>query len=213
MNSTRGRMPVWVWGVIVLCCAIEALVVLGPQPPIGNLRALVMVWGGFWPVLLDGQSVGVFPGQPIAMFATYGFLHGGIAHLGMNMLSLLALAPELGRMIGSGRMAVVYAVTQVAAAAVYAVMSPPSGPMVGASGAIFGLAGALVAVAFVRSRKRGLPMGPLARSVAVLIGLNVALTLAMPAIAWQAHLGGALAGVILGLMMAQGRPRTQARLR
>lgn len=199
-----NRLPRWVIAVIVLCCVIEAATQIATTTGWPYARSIIDLLGGFWPVLLEPGGHAPLPGQWLWMFATYGFLHGGVAHLGMNMFSLAALTPELNRFTGPARMALIYAATQVAAALVFAWMAPDKGPMVGASGAIFGLAGALVGYAFVATRARGLPLGPLGRSVAVLAGLNIALTLAMPAIAWEAHLGGALAGLIMGVAMALG---------
>ena len=67
---------------------------------------------------------------------------------------------------------------------------------------VFGLAGALVGYAAITLRRRHRPMSPLVRAVALILGLNVALTLLMPSIAWQAHLGGGVAGLVLGLIFA-----------
>ena len=84
-------------------------------------------------------------------------------------------------------------------------MQPESGPMVGASGAIFGLAGALIAVAMLDRRRRQKPLGPLWRAVANIVVLNLGLTFLVPSIAWQAHLGGALAGLVMGLLIGPRR--------
>ena len=79
--------------------------------------------------------------------------------------------------------------------------------MVGASGAIFGLAGAEIAIAGRILLARGGSLRPLAGPVAQFILLNVVLTLAVPNIAWQAHLGGALAGVAIGALYQPRRRR------
>lgn len=200
------RLPLWVKGVIVLCCAMQGLVIAADLMGWAILRQALTFLGGFWSAILwAGQ--GLFPGHPLTMFVTYGFLHAGLLHLGMNMLSLAVLARELNRLIGAARMALVYGVTQVAAALLFALMSPAGGPMVGASGAIFGLAGALVGFAAVTGWRRRRPLGQLWRGVALMVGLNVALTILMPSIAWEAHLGGTLAGLLMGAAMALGNGR------
>lgn len=229
---TRPLLPLWVKVVIGLCCGIEALLLLSdllnwrltfvvprqsgilsyfPQQRIGiPIRQMVDYLFGFWSAQVHAGH-GLYPGQPAAMFATYGFLHAGPVHLGMNMLSLVAIARELNRLIGAARMALVYAVTQVAAALLFAVMTPQGGPMIGASGAIFGLAGALIGFAAVTGWRRRRPLGQLWRGVAMMVVLNVALTVLMPSIAWEAHLGGTLAGLALGAWMAMTRsPRASA---
>lgn len=200
------RLPFWIKAVIVLCCLVQGLILAADLLGYPILHQAALILGGFWsPVLWAGH--GIFPGHVLTMFVTYGFLHAGLLHLGMNMLSLVAIARELHRLIGAGRMAVVYAVSQVAAALLFAVMTPDGGPMIGASGAIFGLAGALIGVAAMTGWRRKRPLGQLWRGVAVMVVLNVALTVLMPSIAWEAHLGGALAGVLLGAGMAVGGGR------
>lgn len=195
------RLPLWLRTVVLLCCLVEAATQIAPLLGFERARVAGVLLGGFWTPLLQG-GVGLYPGQGVLMFLTYGLLHAGLLHLAMNMISLVAVGRELQRMIGSARMALVYALTQVAAALTFAVMAPQAGPMVGASGAIFGLAGALVGHAAVTLRRRHLSTGPLVRSVGLLLVLNIALTLLLPSIAWQAHLGGGVAGLLLGAAMA-----------
>lgn len=195
------RPPPWVTWLIVLCCVIELLAQAAPILGYGGLRTVMDLLGGFWSALLHGGR-GIYPGQPALMFLTYGLLHGGLMHLAMNMISLAAIARDLNRLIGPRWMAAIYGVSQIAAAALFAVMAPNAGPMVGASGAIFGLAGGLVGYAAVIGWRRQRPLGPLWRGVGLLLVLNVALTVLMPSIAWQAHLGGALAGLAIGVGLA-----------
>lgn len=203
-------LPMWVKAVIVVCCLVQGAGIVADLMGWAILRQALNLLGGFWSVVFwSGQ--GLFPGQPLTMFATYGILHAGLLHLGMNMISLAALARDLNRLIGSRRMALVYAVSQVAAALLFAVMAPSGGPMIGASGAIFGLAGALVGFVAVASWRRGRPLGQLWRGVGLMVVLNVALTVMMPAIAWQAHLGGTLAGLVMGAVMARGNRRVSSR--
>lgn len=226
----HAAIPRWVLGIIVLCCLFEAALTLcdlvglrftiyvtqqqGFFPFFTSqrlgipVRQVVNGLFGFWSEQAHAWR-GLYPGQPALMFLTYGLLHGGLLHLGMNMLSLAALARELGPLIGNLRMAVIYLVSQLAAAAMFALMAPTSGPMVGASGAIFGLAGALVGFAAVTGWRRRRPLGPLWKGVALMMVLNVALTVLMPSIAWEAHLGGTLAGLVMGAVIAMTRtPRT-----
>ncbi|QIR85974.1 rhomboid family intramembrane serine protease [Paracoccus sp. AK26] len=203
-DSLRPRLPMWVKIVIALCCAIQVLTMGADLLGYPIVQQALVIFGGFWsPVVWAGH--GIFPGHVLTIFVTYGFLHAGLLHLGMNMLSLVALARELNRLIGPARMALVYALSQVAAALLFAVMTPDGGPMIGASGAIFGLAGALVGFAAVTGWRRRRPLGQLWRGVAVMVVLNVALTVLMPSIAWEAHLGGALAGLLMGGWMAMSR--------
>lgn len=193
----RPALPAWVTGLVILCCVIEVVFWIAPLLGYERFRLIADFLGGFWsPVLWAFQ--GYYPGQPILMFLTYGLLHSGIIHLAMNMLSLVAIARELVQLIGARRMFVIYLNTQIVAALVFAVLAPDAGPMIGASGAIFGLAGALIGHSAVSGWRRGRPLGQLWRGVFMLVVLNVALTVLMPAIAWEAHLGGVLAGLLMG---------------
>ena len=200
MTDTGRRLPLWVRALIVLCVAAEAVLTLADLAGYPQLRPAAFMLGAFWSPLLM-QGVGLYPGQSVTMFLTYGLLHDGMLHLAMNMISLAAIARELTRMIGSRAMALTYLVCQIAAALLFALMQPQAGPMIGASGAVFGLAGALVGYATVNLTRRHKPLAPLIRSVGLILLLNVALTVMMPSIAWQAHLGGAAAGLLIGLAL------------
>lgn len=151
------NIPRWVIAVVILCCVIEALTVAAQVYWAPPARNAIDVIGGFWPPLM--QVPGVYPGQGLAMFVTYGFLHGGLLHLGMNMASLLYLAEALDRFISPLRMAAIYAAAQIGGALVFAWMSSSMGPMIGASGAIFGLAGGWSAMCWSCCAVRACPWG------------------------------------------------------
>lgn len=210
MSENAPQFPRWVSAIILLCCLAEALLLLADTLGWSQARNGAVLYGAFWSVLMHG-GLGVFPGQGAAMFVTYGFLHAGLLHLGMNMISLAAVARELWRLMPARLMALSYAASQVAAAATYGWMDPAGGPMIGASGAVFGLAGALFGYGGIWRFRTGRSMRPVWRAVAVVLGLNVALTLMMPQIAWQAHLGGAVAGLLVGLVAAGFRVARTAR--
>lgn len=206
-NRQNPSLPRGIAALIVLCCVIEVGLLAATVLGYPAARQAAYITGGFWsPVMWSGY--GVYPGQPALMFLSYGLLHGGLLHLAMNMISMLAVVRELGRFVTPWRTALIYLVCQIAAAGLFAVMDPQGGPMVGASGAIFGLAGALIAQALLWRRGRGLPLRPIWRAVLVIGGLNVALTVLVPSIAWQAHLGGALAGLVLGFVLPARRDQT-----
>ncbi|WP_185968408.1 rhomboid family intramembrane serine protease [Paracoccus sp. M683] len=195
------QLPVWVVGLILVCCVIEAAIIGLTLTGMADARQIATIYGGFWTELLAGNWLPAYAAQPVVMFFSYGLLHGGVLHLAMNMISLAVVARELVRLVGAGWMAVIYLISQLAAAGLFAAMAPGPAPMVGASGAIFGLAGALVVLVALLRRRRGQPMAPLWRAVANIVVLNLGLTLLAPGIAWQAHLGGAIAGMACGLLL------------
>ncbi len=202
-DRIRNRPPVppVFLAVIALCVAVQLLSLAAPR-----LDKWLLLHGALWPPLLDGVRP-MFPGQQVTMFLTYGFLHGGLLHLGMNMLALYVLARSLSQAMSGGAMVGLYALSQVAAGVAQLWLSDSPLPVVGASGAIFGLAGAEIAIAARILLARGGSLRPLAGPVAQFVALNVALTLAVPNIAWQAHLGGALAGMVMGALYRPRRAR------
>ncbi|WP_170167066.1 rhomboid family intramembrane serine protease [Paracoccus methylarcula] len=209
-QQARPSLPHWMIALILVCCVIEAGLWLAPMLGYGGVRVAVNLAGGFWSPLL-WRGGGLYPGQPVLMFVTYGLLHGGLAHLAMNMFSLAAVGRELARFLRPLPMLAVYLVSQIAAGVLFALISPAPGPMVGASGAIFGLAGALIGQAIKWRRSRRMSMRPIWRAVLIIGGLNIALTLLVPQIAWQAHLGGIIAGFVMGLLLPLKRDRFGAR--
>lgn len=152
-----------------------------------GLRGLVYDYGAFMPWLLHGAP-GLFPGQAAAMFVTHGFLHAGLAHLLGNMIALASLGRWIIARLGLQAFLAIYFAAMLAGAAAFALWPSGQGPMVGASGAIFGLAGAMAALRTNR----------LLRIATELALLNLALWLLTGGLlAWQAHLGGFLAGFTL----------------
>ncbi len=124
---------------------------------------------------------------------TGAFLHGGLLHIGVNMMSLWFLGRFIEYALGSWRMLVVYMVSLVASGLGVVYFSNPMVPTVGASGAIFGLFGALFAIGF----KLGKPGMELVRANVGILVINLIITFTVPAISWQAHVAGLLAGFAL----------------
>jgi len=189
-----------------LCALASELTGFGP-----TLRNTFIVLGGFWPSLL-GQGSAVYPGQGLAMFGSSIFLHGGPVHLLMNMLGLLWLSPIVVRRLGAGSFWPLTGLCALGSGLAFAALSQSNTPMIGASGVIFGFLG-IVAIWAVRDRlARRQSLMPLIQNALVLILLNVAvMMLADGNIAWQAHLGGCLAGMAVGAMTWKGTGRRRLR--
>ena len=109
------------------------------------------------------------------------------------MMSLYFLGRFIEFALGSWRMLLVYMVSLIAAGLGVVYFSPPEASTVGASGAIFGLFGALFAIGF----KLGKPGMDLVRANIGILVLNLIITFTVPAISWQAHVAGLLAGFAL----------------
>lgn len=119
-------------------------------------------------------------------------MHGSIAHIGLNMLSLYWLGRFIEVVLRPWRMLFVYVVSLIVAGISVVLFSPPNVSTLGASGAIFGLFGALFAIGF----KLGDRGRELVRANVGILVLNLVWSFAFPGISWQAHIGGLIAGFI-----------------
>lgn len=200
-------------GLAALCSGIELVLTLSDAGLIvpARLRALAYDYAGFWPGLLRDWRPN-YPAQPYAMFFTYGFLHGGPAHLLVNMVTLWSLGRAVVTRVGARGFALLYSGSILGGAAGFALLAPDLRPMVGASGALFGLVGGILAWAYVDRYTFREGLWPVVRAVLLLVGLNAVLWWAMDGqLAWETHLGGFVAGWVLALLidpraMGAGRP-------
>jgi len=143
--------------------------------------------GGTWlPGVVDGAYWQV---------VTSMFSHVSPLHIGFNMLALWVLGPQLELAVGRVRFLALYFVSGLAGSAMVLWFGPEFayGGTLGASGAIFGLMGALAVVAF--------KVGGDVRGILTWIGINFVLTFAIANISWQGHLGGFLAGSAVGAIL------------
>lgn len=206
---TRPRdVPLVIW-VMLIADSLPELVLEGAGAGLWGSprwRDLAYSWAGFWPGLLHNWQPN-YPGQSLAMFITYGFVHQGFTHLLGNMLVLVWLGLPVVSRVGSGRFLMIYVLSMIGGGLGYALLSSGLTPMVGASGALFGLAGAWVAWEYVDRFTAGEMLWPVLRIVVLLAGLNLVSWWATGGqLAWQTHLGGFVAGWIAALL-ADPRPR------
>jgi rhomboid protease GluP len=198
--SWMPRPAPMVLALVLICCGIEALL-QGADLHLwgsGRWRQIAYQNGGFWAGLLWGWKPN-YAAQPLAMFVTHSFLHAGLGHLAGNMAALLTLGAMIRDRISPAGFALLWALSVLAGAVSFALLNTSPQPMVGTSGALFGLTGALVVWEATRRHAQG--EGIWAVSVTILawvLGL-VALNLAVwwlqnGILAWEAHLGGFLAG-------------------
>jgi membrane associated rhomboid family serine protease len=150
---------------------------------------------GMQRVLIDGALIPAFVLQYGQWWriVTGAFLHGGLIHIGVNMMSLWFLGRFIEYALGSWRMLLVYMVSLVASGLGVVYFSAPDVPTIGASGAIFGLFGALFAIGL----RLGRPGMDLVRANIGILVLNLIITFTVPAISWQAHVAGLIAGFVL----------------
>jgi len=132
---------------------------------------------------------------------TSGFLHIGLLHLLFNMIALWFIGRDVELVLGRLRFSVLYGASLLGGSAAVMLFGNPGGEVAGASGAIFGLMGALL----VLLRRMQLPM----TQALVIVGLNVVLSLTVPGISLLGHLGGLVVGVVVAAGMVHGPARSR----
>lgn len=212
LNQAALRLQTWLqlghagagrllWAFIFLCVVIELTLLLLP-----GLRMPIYGLGAFWADLLKGGRP-VYAAQPATMFVTYSVLHGGFEHLMGNMVMLYILGRQLRAVMGQGAMVLCFGAGVLGGAAGFALLNTSHLPMVGASGAVFGLAGALLAGEWWAFRRVGRVAWHVMRMMLLLLVLNVLLFVWFDGqLAWEAHLGGAIAGGLAGWAVMAWRP-------
>jgi len=142
------------------------------------------------------------------MFATYAFFHAGFWHLAFNMITLWSVGRPVQDRVGTLGFLVLYVGSTLGGAGGYALLGTHLAPMVGASGAIFGLVGGLLAWNYVDRYTFSEGLWPVVRALVLLALMNLVLWWAMNGqLAWETHLGGFVAGWVLALLIdPRGRP-------
>jgi len=152
--------------------------------PINSLGYRLALWG---PAVAHGDYW---------RLVTAAFVHDGLLHIAFNMYALWVLGSVFERVVGPVRLLAVYFVS-VLAGSFGALYLTPNSPTVGASGAIFGLMGAL----FVLERQRGI--SSIMGGIGVWIVINLAFTFsAGGAISIGGHIGGLIGGGLAGFILS-----------
>jgi membrane associated rhomboid family serine protease len=122
---------------------------------------------------------------------TAAFLHANVLHILFNMYALWLLGRALERYIGTARFLAIYTIAGISGSAGALLATNAYTPTIGASGAIFGLMGALLVL-----ERRGVPLvGP----ILPVLAINFVITLAIPGISIGGHAGGVVGGVLAAL--------------
>jgi membrane associated rhomboid family serine protease len=153
-----------------------------------SFNSVTIDFGLFGPSVAEGEWY---------RLVTSGFLHASPLHLGFNMLLLFLLGRLLEPALGTPRFLAVY-FASLLAGSMGALLLDPNALTLGASGAVFGLAGAT----FVIARGRG--MDAIASEIGFLIVFNLVFSFIGPRISVGGHLGGLVAGVLCGLAIVAG---------
>jgi rhomboid protease GluP len=128
------------------------------------------------------------------------FLHSGITHLALNMLSLYFLGSFIEEAFGRSHFFALYMLSGISGGLAYLYFGELDAPAVGASGAIFGLLGGVLGYSLGRGTFSW--QNPLIRQLLILLALNLYLGFSIPNISNTAHLGGLAGGFGFGWLIA-----------
>lgn len=161
--------------------------------PTADERVCDAIGGATWS---NGVSDGAYWQLVTSMFA-----HVQVWHIGFNMLALWVLGPQLELVVGRARFLALYLLSGLTGSAFVYWLSDETSATLGASGAIFGLMGALMVVA--------LKVGGNVQSLLTWIGINFVITIIGSSfISWQGHLGGFVGGAAIASALVFA-PRTR----
>lgn len=183
----------------IACVAVYAAMVLSGVEPIIPTTTDLLAWGAN-----DGARV-VLRHEYWRMPASV-FIHGGLIHLGVNMWCLYSIGPLVERLFGNLAFAALYLAAGIGGA-IASMATLPFRVSVGASGAIFGILGALLA--FLIVHRRSVPssvLKPLRSSALSFVIFNTLFGAAVPNIDQSAHMGGLATGFLGGILLTRPWP-------
>ncbi|WP_219466129.1 rhomboid family intramembrane serine protease [Nonomuraea rhizosphaerae] len=175
-------------------------VIATPYVTWGLLGLIVLVFGAQY--LFGGALTGELAMWPYGLVGqgeyyrllTAAFVHSGVFHILFNGWALFVVGPYLERAFGHVRYLALWLLSAMGGSVLGYWFDPLNTPTVGASGAIFGLFGAV----FVVGRRLNMDV----RGIAVVLVLNLAMTFLISGISWTGHIGGLITGSALAAAMA-----------
>lgn len=208
MPQRPSGAPPFIWAIVGAFVAVQVAMELISGGYIGTAETYrhIMLNYAFWDLLFEAWREGedVPLNLVLPPFITYAFLHGGFLHLAMNSVIFLALGGVILRAVGYARFVAIFCVTAIVGALVFGLLSEARGPMIGASGVVFGFFGVVKCWEWRYIRLTGAAPNRFWGTIIGLTAINVALALiptlagdpnaGFGTIAWQAHLGGFIAG-------------------
>ena len=221
------NVPSVIVATIAVFCIVHAVreLILTPQQDVEFLLLFAFIPARYTPAMLAVNSLPGGIGADVWTFVTYAFLHGDLTHLAINSIWLLPFGSAVARRFGTARFLALFAATAAAGAVMHLVTHPGELlPMIGASAAISGFMAAAIRFVFQAGGPLGVfrgaeapvyhvPAVPLREALrdprilaflGVWFGLNalfgigsVSLLGVDQPVAWEAHIGGFLAGLLL----------------
>src|SRR5437762_112917 len=196
-RGAYGSYPAYVtWALIAACVVVYVIDTALARGTEGG--PLTQAWILFQPLVAQGEWWRLI---------THAFLHAPLAgggfsilHILFNMYALYLFGPVIEELYGHIEYLVIYLLCALGGG-VLTILAMPQTPVLGASGAIFGLFG----VGFTVWRRRHLVLNPRSRMILSQMGpllvINLIFTFAVPGISWTGHVGGLLVGAAIGLLV------------
>lgn len=187
VTMTDSR-PVVTYSIVAITAVVYVITLI---PGVGDAVQQAL-W--FWAPLLYPNLTGSF--EPWRLL-TGALVHSGFWHIGLNMLALWMIGRSLEPLLGRWRFLTLYALSTLGGSVAVALLSFMT-PVVGASGAIFGLFGALLVI--------GRHLGANIAGIAIVLGINLVIGF-LPGfnVSWQAHVGGLVVGLAVGFIFTRTR--------
>ena len=185
-RMTGRGAPVVTYAIIGLCVLVF---ILQSLPGIGNTVTSAIWYAGAYSYPQNFE--------PWRMLTSV-FAHGSILHIALNMYTFWIFGTLLEPLLGRARFLALFLLSGFAGSVGVLILAPPTTPVLGASGAIFGLLGAFLVI-----QRR---LGGNATQLLILVGINLVIGF-IPGfnVAWQAHVGGLIAGALIGLIYVETR--------
>jgi rhomboid protease GluP len=166
-------------------------ILFGPDP-----RSLARLGSSFTPLVLAGQWW---------RWITYLFLHGGLLHLGFNSYALMIVGPQVEAFFGRSRFLPLFLICGIVSGAASSLLRMAN--VVGASGALFGLIGAMIVYGW---RQGGTSGEMLRRSFTSWAIYGLVFGFLVPNVDNVAHVAGLATGLVLGFLFAEVRRASEA---
>lgn len=181
-RMSNSATPVITYALIAVNVLVAIL-----QTASGNVESQFVLWP---PAVADGQWYRLI---------TSAFMHYGLMHLLFNMWALYVVGPPLEAWLGRLRYGALYGLSALGGAVLVYLLSPLNAATAGASGAVFGLFGAM----FVVARRMRMDI----RGIGAIIVINLVFTFVYPlisgqGISWQGHVGGLVTGAAIAAVYA-----------
>jgi membrane associated rhomboid family serine protease len=193
--AVTDSRPLATYAIIALTALVYVVTLI---PGIGTTIQNALL---FWAPVLYPNLTGAF--EPWRLL-TGALVHSSFWHLGLNMLALWMIGRSLEPLLGRWRFLTLYLLSTLGGSVAVALLSFTT-PVVGASGAIFGLFGALLVI--------GRHIGANITGIAIVLGINLVIGF-IPGmnVSWQAHVGGLVTGLLVGFIFTRTRAARQRTL-